>query len=583
MHDTDRNSKYYRAIKWVPMDFVFIFFKNIIPNHRCHLLLSCRESVEKYIAVHGKPPLVLDIGSGTGLLSMMAARSGANPVVGCEVFKHLAAIASTITALNTPDVVTIVPKMSTHLVIGTELSSPTELSECDLPRKADILVTEIFDTILLGEGILPFLRQARRDLLQPNAEIVPKRACIYAQVVQHQGLRHYADLSEMQWAQGLLPQRNAAATDCRGGRVALPIHIAEIKPTPVYLTDPIRVLDFDFTVPSIERAVSSRTCIEKAIASGKADAVLFWWDLYLSDDIVYSTAVGAENWQDHWVQAVYPLPEPVMLSCGEAVHLTAHHSDTAVWFTLGEKSMSSAEFVAKRVKEEDAVGSGPEDSCICGYHTLCNPDRLLQLNDASRSVRYGQYLSMLLDKVPFERRAQSKWLDVSDGSFCGLIAATLHPSISVTSLEAKPLSLLLSQQICDANAALLGDRVTVVDELDDDDEPLFDVLVAEPFWFQMQNLCLWQALNFWYVRTSLSARLVPNPVVFPSSARIQAVAVQFQNLHISYGKCGFVEGFDHAALVRIFNCGFILTVSGRGPAELERQDAVVSAVDVSPR
>ena len=51
-----------------------------------------------------------------------------------------------------------------------------------MPRRADVLVTEIFDTILLGEGVLPFLRQAWETLLADHARVVPQRASIFAQV-----------------------------------------------------------------------------------------------------------------------------------------------------------------------------------------------------------------------------------------------------------------------------------------------------------------------------------------------------------------------------------------------------------------
>ena len=42
------------------------------------------------------PPLVLDIGSGSGLLAMMAARAGAECVVSCEAGKPLAKAATEI-------------------------------------------------------------------------------------------------------------------------------------------------------------------------------------------------------------------------------------------------------------------------------------------------------------------------------------------------------------------------------------------------------------------------------------------------------------------------------------------------------
>ena len=35
-----------------------------------------------------------------------------------------------------------------------------------MEEKANVLITEIFDTELIGEGVLPTLRHAHRELLQ---------------------------------------------------------------------------------------------------------------------------------------------------------------------------------------------------------------------------------------------------------------------------------------------------------------------------------------------------------------------------------------------------------------------------------
>ncbi len=59
----------------------------------------------------------------------------------------------------------------------------TEGPDADvLANSADILVTEIFDSVLLGEGVLPTLQHAWQQLLAPHARIVPDRAVVYAQV-----------------------------------------------------------------------------------------------------------------------------------------------------------------------------------------------------------------------------------------------------------------------------------------------------------------------------------------------------------------------------------------------------------------
>ncbi len=52
-----------------------------------------------------------------------------------------------------------------------------------MEEKADILVTEIFDTELIGEGVLPTLRDAHRRLMNVCLHIFvlryEKRHCLY--------------------------------------------------------------------------------------------------------------------------------------------------------------------------------------------------------------------------------------------------------------------------------------------------------------------------------------------------------------------------------------------------------------------
>lgn len=58
------------------------------------------QAVQAFIQENGRPPVVLDIGCGTGLLSMLAVRGGATEVIGCELYEPLAQVAREITELN---------------------------------------------------------------------------------------------------------------------------------------------------------------------------------------------------------------------------------------------------------------------------------------------------------------------------------------------------------------------------------------------------------------------------------------------------------------------------------------------------
>lgn len=72
LHDTERNKKYEAALK---------------------VAIDQMHSV-------GKKAMVLDIGTGTGLLSMMAVRNGADSVTACEAFKPMSACALNVIKAN---------------------------------------------------------------------------------------------------------------------------------------------------------------------------------------------------------------------------------------------------------------------------------------------------------------------------------------------------------------------------------------------------------------------------------------------------------------------------------------------------
>lgn len=95
--------------------------------------------------------IVLDIGSGTGLLAMLAVQAGAAHVYSCEADPLMAEIArNVIDANGMSSRVTVLTGLSSDLVVGR-----------DLPALVDVIVTEIVDCGLIGEGLLPTIRHAR--------------------------------------------------------------------------------------------------------------------------------------------------------------------------------------------------------------------------------------------------------------------------------------------------------------------------------------------------------------------------------------------------------------------------------------
>jgi type II protein arginine methyltransferase len=254
--------------------------------------------------------LVLDIGTGSGLLAMMVARAGAQRVIACEAIAPLAQVAARIVARNGyADRIAVIPKRSTELVIGR-----------DLPEPADLLISEILDAGLLGEGVMRTLRHACAALITSDAPVIPAAATVWGVLVETPELRRVNpitaisgfDLSEFDIFRNPVAHR--------------PFAMAQ-EPHRV-LSEVFEVVRFDFRrLPGEER---SRPVTVRATADGVAQAVAFWFDLQLDDAVSLSTGPGSDS--KHWRQALTFFERDRPLRLGETLQLTVGHTDSHFFF-----------------------------------------------------------------------------------------------------------------------------------------------------------------------------------------------------------------------------------------------------------
>ena len=254
--------------------------------------------------------VVLDIGSGTGLLAMMAARAGAKETVTCEMVPQLAELARDTVALNgLADRIITLDKKSTSLVIGYQMV-----------HKASLLVTETVDCGLLGEGIVSSIAHAKANLLTDDAQIVPCAATVYAMVVESPRLRN---LNMARTAAGFdvsLINRYATAQ-------YFPVRLDAFEYTP--LTEPFAVFSFDFVKGTI--APERRTIPVTAKCEGTAQCIIFWFNMQLDQENAISNEPGSTT---HWEQALQCLENDVALRAGETLMIDAEHDCHRISFRV---------------------------------------------------------------------------------------------------------------------------------------------------------------------------------------------------------------------------------------------------------
>ena len=237
---------------------------------------------------------VLDIGSGSGLLAMLAIQVGAARVTSCEADPLLAAVARQVIQSNGfSDVITVIPAQSTELEVGR-----------DLDDRVDLIVTEIVDCGLIGEGLLPTLRHARQRLLKPGGRLVPHSAQITAAVLSCPSARR---LNSVHAAQGLdLGAMNSLSTPGH-----FPIRLETWPHT--LLSDHVEIFEMNLVDEAL--ADGSRVVRLPITESAVADGLVAWFELDLAEGIQLNNA--PVNTSSHWMQAYLPFAAACPVIAGE--------------------------------------------------------------------------------------------------------------------------------------------------------------------------------------------------------------------------------------------------------------------------
>lgn len=262
------------------------------------------ESYEKAIAqVVRQGDVVLDVGTGTGILAFFACRAGARRVYAVEASPTIE-LAQRVSERN---------GFRDRIVFLNDFSH-----NVSLPEPVDVVVTETGETFGLQGGVLGSLLDAKRRFLREAGRVMPRSVELFIAPVETAEAYHAVDT----WRQDLYgfdfsPVRTLATNN------AYPVNI---KP-PNLLGEPASLVRLSFSEIEGTYAKGVATCV--ASRRGVLHGLCGWAVTELIPGVAFSNSPLTPNVE--WSQSFLPLETPVTLAPGDTVRVAVTSNDGAVW------------------------------------------------------------------------------------------------------------------------------------------------------------------------------------------------------------------------------------------------------------
>ncbi len=230
---------------------------------------------------------VADIGTGTGLLALMAVKLGAREVFLYEA-AEVAGVAAKVLKSNGARNCHLIPCHSTEMVD---------------PPKVDVVVSETLGNYAFEEHIIETLSDAKKRFLKPGGVLIPRRIEQFVAPVVSGRIHHEFDA----W--------DATGFDLSVARTMSlnNIYVRTLAANELLQAKAWDAVDLGSDGRSSRKGEASWKLKSAATVYGFAT----WWNAELVPGISLSTAPDAPR--THWEQLYFPLLQPIVAKPGETI------------------------------------------------------------------------------------------------------------------------------------------------------------------------------------------------------------------------------------------------------------------------
>lgn len=276
-----------------------------IHSHEWMLKDSVRcEAFRKALAEAVTPGCsVLDVGAGSGILSLFAAQAGAG----------------TLYAVERTAIAELAQRIVSENGLGDRIQVLREdMEDVELPGKVDIIVSEWLGGYALDENLLPIVLLARDRWLRPGGRMIPQTVTSYIAPAYDTLLQqdidfwrsepYGIDLSAIGEARAR--QAENARHDLRQGQI---------------VCAPQAMWQVDIATCSLAEANRPfETRLEfTAEQGGQFNSLAAWFDARLSDHVRLCNGPGEPD--THWGRCIFPVGRVVDLAEGARVEIRFAH------------------------------------------------------------------------------------------------------------------------------------------------------------------------------------------------------------------------------------------------------------------
>nr|CAH0099022.1 unnamed protein product [Daphnia galeata] len=258
--------------------------------------------------------IVLDLGCGTGILSMFAVQAGASKVIGVDqsqiIFNAMAIIREN--------------KMENKIKLVRGKIEEVTLNE----PMVDVLVSEWMGYFLLFEGMLDSVIHARNKYLAPDGLMLPNSCSISMMAIgdserYSEMVRFWDDVYGLKMT-SMRPEVLREAS-------------IETVPVDKILSDPSLVLQLDLKTCTSQETEFFRVFQLKMTREDKLTALVGSFDVTFHLDHTVLLSTSPYSSPTHWKQTVFYLPEPITVHAGQVLDCSIkvqRHSKEVRWLDV---------------------------------------------------------------------------------------------------------------------------------------------------------------------------------------------------------------------------------------------------------